>query len=415
MATAETKVTVPIATDATMQEINTTLGKIATAIEGITISNLAGQTVTLETFRRYVKAGTASKYFDIGSRFTVPWTDSVANKTYDIPFIIAHYQDVELQDGSVVPGAILQTEYLMPRNIQFDQTNAFYYAKEELPAGTYYITFGNTWGTKGTVVAGEFVSFTLTQAVPAGGQISGMRYAPDRDKSTWTIRTWTSPSATEYIEEVTPTFEATGTSLGTLEYTGNDDLWSLYCVAYGYNRWSTSAMRQWLNSDAAIGEWWTPGNNYARTPDQLTTLPGFMSGFESDFLNLLTPIKVKTYLNTIIPADKAEDYEETFDTFFLPSLEAIHCTPYDSASAGEDSIWPWWKKKSLSDTPLATYGTWPQLCMRDLSAQTTTRNMRLRSARRGYSPNVFYVSPVGLVYNTSATSAMYPAPACVIC
>ena len=37
--------------------------------------------------------------------------------------------------------------------------------------------------------------------------------------------------------------------------------------------------------------------------------------------------------------------------------------------------------------------------------------LRLRSANRGNSNNVFYVSPVGLVNNNNATSTMYPAPA----
>lgn len=37
-------------------------------------------------------------------------------------------------------------------------------------------------------------------------------------------------------------------------------------------------MRQWLNSDKGVGEWWTPQNDYDRCPDQLATKAGFLTG-----------------------------------------------------------------------------------------------------------------------------------------
>ena len=89
-----------------------------------------------------------------------------------------------------------------------------------------------------------------------------------------------------------------GTSLGTFTPAGDGSLNSLHRLSYGYNRWSQSAMRQWLNSDKSAGQWWTSQNKFDRVPEQHATKAGFMSGFEKEFLDCIQPIKVVTALNT---------------------------------------------------------------------------------------------------------------------
>ena len=46
---------------------------------------------------------------------------------------------------------------------------------------------------------------------------------------------------------------------------------------YGCNRWDWSAIRQWLNSAAAPGEWWTAQHEYDAAPAYAATLAGFMA------------------------------------------------------------------------------------------------------------------------------------------
>lgn len=53
---------------------------------------------------------------------------------------------------------------------------------------------------------------------------------------------------------------------------------SMQETAYGCNRWATSAMRQWLNSDAGKNEWWKQQDAFDIAPDQLATTSGFFSG-----------------------------------------------------------------------------------------------------------------------------------------
>ena len=68
-------------------------------------------------------------------------------------------------------------------------------------------------------------------------------------------------------------------------------------------------------------------------PDQLTTKAGFLSGCSEAFINVIKPVAVKTYLNTVQDAEIGE-YEITYDKGFLPSSEEMYITP-QKAGEGE--------------------------------------------------------------------------------
>lgn len=100
---------------------------------------------------------------------------------------------------------------------------------------------------------------------------------------------------------------------------------------YGYNRWSKSAIRQWLNSDAAADEWWQAQHEYDAPPEYANELDGFLYDIDQDFIKMVKPIMIQTELNQ---ADGGE-YEETRDKFFLPSrgevygdIEGVEQFPY---------------------------------------------------------------------------------------
>lgn len=389
--------------DTTMQDIALSLRTLA----GINTAEVAN----MEEIRAIVRTGNAARVFSIGDQINVPWKDVAAQKEYTVPLDVVHFGDVTLKDGEVVPGMFLQWHYATPFGIQFDNYEAFYYAAEELPAGTYYITVGSNWGTY--CKQGETYSFTLTQAVPAGGQLSGFRGMPDKAASEWRVYSWASKTDLSPIETVTVTAGANGTSLGTLAAAGNDDLNSLHRTAYGYNRWAQSAARQWLNSDKAAGAWWTQQNDYDRAPDQLATKAGFLSGFEDDFLNVLTPVQVVTALNTVTDAAEGAT-ETTYDKFFLPSLEQIYCKPQLAGAEGE--YWEYWRR-ALGLTSQASYHPtiYPEYITYAIEAKSSAQSVRLRSAYRGAGNSTWGVYAGGYVSSHYACNAWRCAPACVIC
>ena len=92
----------------------------------------------------------------------------------------------------------------------------------------------------------------------------------------------------------------------------------------GNNRWSVSNIRQWLNSDGAANEWFTPQHEYdeAPTADNVdkkagvySDNPGFLAGFSPDVLQHFTNI-----VNiTVVPKIDGDGSDTTVDKVFLAS------------------------------------------------------------------------------------------------
>lgn len=81
---------------------------------------------------------------------------------------------------------------------------------------------------------------------------------------------------------------------------------------YGNSRYLYSNIRQWLNSSAAAGSWYTNQHSSDAAPDYATTKPGFMSYFDSDFLSVIG----KTKIRTIVPDVDGGGYEDMADEYF---------------------------------------------------------------------------------------------------
>jgi len=397
-------------------------------VEGIARQNLlltqllsaAGEAtpiVTLNEIHEIVRSGEADKVFTFGDQIFLNYNDGT--NSYVLPFDIVHFADVTLQDGETVPGMFIQSHYAMEA-CQFDAAEAFYVVTgSALAAGTYNITMGNAWGQ---IVANKTYQFTLTQDVPVGGQLllgleSTTTGFSDKAPNLWRVWVFASATATTPTEKLTLTEGATGTSLGTLASAtkyGTSGMNNMQRCSYGYNRWAQSGLRQRLNSSAAAGAWWTAQNPYDRAPEQLSTLRGFMAGFDDAFLNIIKPVKVRTALNTLSDSEIGT-YEDTFDTFFPASLEQEYIVPQASDVEGE--YWEYWKRRLGLSSPQAqgNGGTNAYHIRYAYNARTSAQYCRLRSATRAYACYTWFVGTSGTASNSSAANVARCAPACVIC
>ena len=391
----------------------------------ITTQGTATPVATLNEIHEIVRAGEAPNVFSIGDQIMLNYNDGTND--YVLPWDIVHFEDVELQDGETVPGMFIQSHYAMEA-VQFDQNEAFYVVPSGgLTAGTYYITMGNNWGSN--VVSGKSYCFTLAESYAEGdllqlgktdSEVSGL---PDTAPSNWRVRTYKASGSTPASMAASPTetlslTEGTsGTSLGTLSSStlyGTSGLNNMQRSAYGYNRWSQSALRQRLNSAAAAGAWWTAQNPYDRRPAELANLRGFMAGFDEAFLNIIKPIKVTTALNTV--SDTAIGASEnTYDTFFPASLEQEYIVP--QASGVEGDYWEYWKRRLGLSSPQiqGASGANANHIRYGYNAKTTAQYCRLRSAYRGNAYNTWFVGTAGTANYYYAPTSYRCAPACVIC
>jgi hypothetical protein len=358
------------------------------------------------------------KNFPIGDQIIMPWKDmddanhNTDETAYQVAWDIVHHGDVELRDGSIVPGMFIQMHLCSAYGLQFSHQEAFMNCPDGLAAGTYHVTFNNSWGSKGAD-AGTSWQFTLTQAVPAGGRLSGFEGLPDQAPSAWRVKSWASAAATDPIETVTVSSGEGGTSLGSMNLTtaSGDGLNCMQRVGYGSNRWATSALRQYLNKSGA--NWWASQTDFDIRPDQYNK-QGFMTGFDAEFLNAIKPIKVTTALNTVEGYENAT--EDTFDTFFVPSLQQMNVT--QQLANVEGDVFEYWRARLGKNTYVGTgssnvFDAFKIPALNANSAQL----VRLRSAGRGYAFHTWGVGSSGYVYYGGgyASGASRFSPVCVIC
>lgn len=410
---AETMVTDPVYLDQTAKDNGKKLDQMTAALLGMSSSLgviARAQTGVVEEMdyngiKAVVAAGNAPAVFPVGTQLVNTYTGK-DGKVYDCPWDVVKTDDIaEGETGTTAPAMVLQMHYASLEDIQFSAYQAFFVVPEAgLVAGTYNVKMGLDWGTN--VKTGTSYQFTLAKNAPAGARLTGFYHAPDVAPANWKVYVYKDQQKSELLETCNVSAGSAGTNLGTFLAKPNGNLNGLHPVGYGDNRWHKSAYRQYLNSDAAAGGWWTPQDEWDMKPDQADTLPGFLSGFSDDFKNALSRVKVVTYGNTVTDDASAV---VTYDKIFLPSLQEIYCSPLVS---GEGTYWPYWKERTGAKTPQALYQIYPLRITRDLAQRTVGRNVRLRSALRGDSNRAFSVSSSGNVSNWYATNAYRCAPAC---
>lgn len=334
-----------------------------TQLQNAYLAAIAGAdpgTVTVsgwQSVSEIVRAGLAPKIFKIGDQFICPWTDEATEKAYSWVWDIVHMGQVTLEDGREVPGMYLQAHYLTPFTIQFDHEENEK-ATEPVFSGDYSYYTKNPDG-----------SYKLEEVV-VGQQI---------------------PAEKEYYHSAIK------------DPTGN-------ICRYGYNSWSHSAYRQWLNSDSAEkGTWWKAQHLGDVAPNELKNRAGFLSGFEQDFLDVIKKVKIRTQLNTITDKDVGTD-EETVDLMFLPSKEQLYGTL--EGSIYNDTAFEYYKQAAGFEAP--NNGNSTGRIKYKLDAQTSADWQRLRSPYRGYSNNTWFCGYAGNLSYHGANVDGRCAPACVI-
>lgn len=384
----------------------------------VNIGDLLKQIATVQTgtvdvsswtkIRNLRKSGLAEKVLTVGDIIDDTWTDVAAPKEYPYQWHVADFQPIELQNGDTEASMLVQAHWAHPFGVQFSHQRAFLACPDGLPVGSYYFTIESAWGNN--VKAGDIVCFKTTKVVPAGGRVSGCYGAPDQAKANWRIYTHSADGKTQ-IETITPTFTKTdsATNLGTQHLNKREgNLNSTQEMAYGWNRWKTSALRQYLNSEAAKGAWWTAQDEWDVAPDQLKDKAGFLSGCSADFLSALQIVKVTTFANTV---NDGGGEDTTYDRVFIPSMEQMYCAPQIK---GEGTYLEYWKQRSGATAPLAQWGTYPNIITYAVENHTSPQYIRLRSANRGSANSAWYVDSSGNVNNHGASHAYRFAPLVVI-
>lgn len=177
-------------------------------------------------------------------------------------------------------------------------------------------------------------------------------------------------------------------------------------ASFGSNRWSHSAIRQWLNSDGAAGSWWSAQNAYDTAPNYASSA-GFLNGIDKDFLAAVGEVDKTTALNSATDGAVSEVNSERF---FLLSRSEVYGG--NEGSVNEGDPYPYYAENSDLTAP----GT---------DADTNRIKYRSGSARYWWlrSPYIVTSYPASYMYlggnrghigGTHAHGAEEIAPACCI-
>ncbi len=411
----------PLASDATLKELVNGVNTQNALMAQLVRNGVLDSTMDWNTVKNIVASGLAQNVFSIGDQFIVNWSDGTTE--YPVPLDIVAFGTKRNNAGNTLPKMTLQWHYTLPFETTYNARSAFYVAGEGgLAAGTYNVTMGFS---QGTVVNGKTYQFTLTKALPAGGQLLGFFGTWDQKPEQWKVYNFASATATSAAETVSVTEGGEGTNLGTfLSDKPNGDLNCLQRCAYGSNRPDDSDVFQYLNSDAAkFGEVWKPRDKFDHIPcapfadGTLNDKQGFLKGFSDDFLSVIGGLRVDTCTNYVCDGGTSDvpNIVTCYPKFYLPSLEEMNIVCNEASVNGkEGEVWPYNRLASGSNTRLPLWQTFPQMRSYAINAKTTPQGVFLRSPYRGGAYSVFCVSSSGGLYNSFACGGFRVRPACDI-
>lgn len=347
-------------TDATLGQVRDEIQRRNTKLRGIaeTLAKSTWDRIRLDVVE-LSRAALIAKY-PIGTELVCGYT--LDGTRYDFPWVVLdNDRECEREDGSTHPGLWLGAKYCTVEDIQFDATEGVVITSaDETTAqeGYYYCGISGSTYTMLNLAAGDAIPFSSYDTIKKG-----------------TIN--------------------------------HKDVYQ-----YSYNRYRDSAQRQWLNSDADAGDWWTATHYGDTAPSQLATRKGFMAGLDADFLEVIQPVKIQVAANTDTDGGATD---VMYDRFFLQSLEEMYGSP--QAAGVEGSYFPYWKTVTGLDAPTngSSSNTNPARLIRRISNPSgSAATVRLRSANRGNATNAWYVTASGYLNNNNANSSYASQPACVI-
>ena len=351
------------------------------------------------------RAGIGPRVFAPGDQMVVKWNDNgTAGTEYDADVDFAHFKNVELEGGELTPGIVQKFHYTLSFGTEFDAPEAFYAVPAAgLPAGKYYIEFPQV----SDKIAAGIYEFTTTVALSEGAQLC------INDNASPTVTTYATCGAREATETLATTkvTSSTGTSLGQVAHnvvTETNNCWTR--VIYGYNRWSQSAIRQYLNSDAA--DWWEPQNPFDRPPTYVARA-GFLAGLPAELVAVMGKVKTQTLCNSVTDGSVVDT---TYDKVFLPSFAEAFVNDSAAAKAVEGEPWDWFVfQADNAGVPLTINVTYPQTRAFQINAKTAQQGVWSRSPSRGYAYYVYGRLAAGTPHVTHASNSPVRArPAWVI-
>ena len=306
--------------------------------------------------------------YGIGSELSISWkqyTSATGYNSRTVTWVVMHYGTVEDENGNQKPAMFLQTKQTVSPNsgISFETETRVAATEATAQAGVYYYGYNGSTYTALNLETGDTIPYELYTNVYKSGI--------DFSKS---------------VSQITNN---------------------------GLGWWAGSWLRQWLNSESTAQGFGWVNHHISDTNGGSNLYGGFLRGFDADFINALTPIKVNTARDNVICS---QEIETTIDRIFVPSKEQVYAIRETGVAAGaEGEAWDYYISQSGVSAPTDDNLT----CrVKQEVGTSTARYWWLRSANRSTATNEWTMNTSGSASGTNAytsSNSSRVAPACVIC
>ena len=345
---------------------------------------------TWEQFQQAVRAGTISNYFSVGDQFNV--LKSGANLVLDLVDIGSSARNIAANGNAPVdpnyftlypnakPVTLLMHDVI--NSVVFDNSEANYQITTEIPSAAKC----NISLESATIAAATY-NFTAPSALVVGGRLriinaTHIGYYATPAAAVVSILMAAGAADAEYISIT-----------ASLSVQNHKDR-----VSYGSNKYTESAIRQWLNAGGAARSFWTSKSNYDLAPSWHSTLAGLRNGLDPDLLAVLGETTREVELNTVTDGGGQATIS---DKIFLPSRMEI----YGSVETAGHKGLQYQAYVGLADINKIKY---------DSTALSTARSWWLRSPNAGITTSPRYVTTSGALGSYGAGYGGGAAAACVI-
>ena len=266
--------------------------------------------LTWAEFRNHVRQGTIDRYFSVDDQFT--FTKGGVTYTLDLVDIGSSTRNTTANGNAPTdPNYFTQFPNAKPvtflmhdviYGVMFDNAEANYQITTLIPSGTQCnITL------ESDAIASATYDFTAPSNLVVGGRL--------RISNATTLHYYVSP----YTATPTAITMAAGSAYGSIAASLSTQNHK-HRVSYGSNKYTESAIRQWLNAGGAAASFWTSKSNYDLAPTWHSTLAGFRNGLDADFLAAIGETTREVELNTVTDGGGQATIS---DKIFLPSRMEI--------------------------------------------------------------------------------------------
>ena len=347
--------------------------------------------LTWAEFKNHVRQGTIDNYFAVGDQFNV--LKGATNLVFDLVDIGSSARNITA-NGNAPTDPNYFTQFPNAKPVTMLMHDVIYGAVFDAPEANYQITTEIASGAKCNIslesdtIAAATYNFTAPSALVVGGRL--------RINTAVQLQYYATPaSAPVNIAMVAGAADAEYISIaGSLSAQNHKQR-----VSYGSNKYTESAIRQWLNAGGAAASFWVSKSNYDLAPSWHATWVGFQNGLDADLLAAIGETTREVELNTITDGGGNTTIA---DKIFLASTMEIFGA---AETAGHKGVQFQGYVGSV-DADKIKYNT---------TALSTARTWWLRSPYTGTANYARIVnSTTGALSSSSAHNGYGAAAACVI-